>query len=189
MRQLCNGLPFASMVNAGGKASSVVPLTALYPLVTILLAVTLLRERLNPLQVGGMALSLVAIYLFNDIGVRGLAGSWLLYALVPIVLWGVSALLQEAERRGRLESNGIRFVLMPDETTQLAEVDIRYDVGSREDPPGRAGLAHLVEHLMFQTRPDGPNTAPMFQTIAFTMFSVDGRSIGTAARTKMSSGA
>ncbi len=70
-----------------------------------------------------------------------------------------------AERRGRLESNGMRFVLMPDETTHLVEVDIRYDVGSREDPPGRAGLAHLVEHLMFQTRPDGPQTSPIFQTI------------------------
>jgi zinc protease len=72
---------------------------------------------------------------------------------------------KHAERRGRLESNGLRFVIMPDETTQLAQVDIRYDVGSREDPPGRAGLAHLVEHMMFQTRPDGPNTAPIFQTI------------------------
>ncbi|HEU4612394.1 MAG TPA: insulinase family protein, partial [Kofleriaceae bacterium] len=27
------------------------------------------------------------------------------------------------------------------------------------------GLAHLVEHLMFQTRPDGPDTPPLFQTI------------------------
>jgi len=72
---------------------------------------------------------------------------------------------KHAERRGRLETNGMRFVIMPDESTQLAEVDIRYDVGAREDPPGRAGLAHLVEHMMFQTRPDGPKTAPIFQTI------------------------
>jgi zinc protease len=72
---------------------------------------------------------------------------------------------KHAERRGKLESNGLRFVLMPDDTTQLTQVDIRYDVGSREDPQGRAGMAHLVEHLMFQTRPDGPNTAPMFDTI------------------------
>lgn len=70
-----------------------------------------------------------------------------------------------AERRGRLESNGLRFVIMPDESTQLAQVDIRYDVGAREDPQGHAGLAHLVEHMMFQTRPDGPNTPPIFQTI------------------------
>lgn len=73
--------------------------------------------------------------------------------------------LKAAERRGRLESNGLRFVIMPDESTQLAQVDIRYDVGAREDPPGRAGMAHLVEHMMFQTRPDGPQTAPIFQTI------------------------
>src|SRR5687768_16008825 len=67
-----------------------------------------------------------------------------------------------AERRGRLDSNGLRFVLMPDPTTQLVEVDVRYEVGSREDPPGKAGLAHLVEHLMFQQKPDGPNTKPLF---------------------------
>jgi zinc protease len=73
--------------------------------------------------------------------------------------------ITSAERRGVLQSNGLHFVIMPDATTKLAEVDIRYDVGSREDPQGKAGLAHLVEHLMFQVRPDGPETPPMFQTI------------------------
>src|SRR5436190_1438476 len=72
---------------------------------------------------------------------------------------------KHAERRGKLESNGLRFVLMPDESTQLVEVDIRYDVGSREDPPGKAGLAHVVEHLMFQQRPDGPTTPPLMMSI------------------------
>jgi zinc protease len=70
-----------------------------------------------------------------------------------------------AERRGVIETNGLRFVIMPDTTTKLAEVDIRYDVGAREDPQGKAGLAHLVEHLMFQPRPDGPETPRLFQTI------------------------
>jgi zinc protease len=72
---------------------------------------------------------------------------------------------KSAERRGVLNSNGLRFVIMPDPTTQLVEVDVHYDVGSREDPQGKAGLAHLVEHLMFQTRPDGPDTPPIFQTL------------------------
>src|SRR5687768_14141205 len=40
------------------KAATVVPLTALYPLVTILLAVLFLRERLNLIQIVGVALSL-----------------------------------------------------------------------------------------------------------------------------------
>ncbi|MEO6772785.1 MAG: insulinase family protein [Kofleriaceae bacterium] len=72
---------------------------------------------------------------------------------------------QSAERRGVINANGLRFVIMPDPTTQLVEVDVHYEVGAREDPEGKAGLAHLVEHLMFQTRPDGPDTQPIFQTL------------------------
>jgi len=69
------------------------------------------------------------------------------------------------ERRGVINANGLRFVIMPDPSTQLVEVDVHYEVGAREDPEGKAGLAHLVEHLMFQTRPDGPDTQPIFQTL------------------------
>jgi zinc protease len=72
---------------------------------------------------------------------------------------------KHGELRGRLQKNGLRFVVMPDPTTPLAEVDVRYEVGSREDPPGKAGLAHLVEHLMFQQRPDGPGSKPIMQRL------------------------
>jgi zinc protease len=72
---------------------------------------------------------------------------------------------KHSEVRGRLQNNGLRFVVMPDATTPLAEVDVRYEVGAREDPPGKAGLAHLVEHLTFQQRPDGPGTRPLMQTL------------------------
>ena len=54
---------------------------------------------------------------------------------------------------------------MPDQSTPLVNVAVRWDVGSREDPPGKAGLAHVVEHLMFQPRPDGNNSPPLFQSI------------------------
>ncbi|HEX2687260.1 MAG TPA: insulinase family protein [Kofleriaceae bacterium] len=72
---------------------------------------------------------------------------------------------KHSETRGRLQKNGLRFVVMPDPTTQLVEVDVRYEVGSREDPPGKAGLAHLVEHLTFQQKPDGPDTKPLIQVL------------------------
>jgi hypothetical protein len=58
------------------------------------------------------------------------------------------------EIRGQLQRNGLRFVVVSDTTTPLVEVDVRYEVGAREDPSGKAGLAHLVEHLMFEQRPD-----------------------------------
>jgi len=69
--------------------------------------------------------------------------------------------VKHAEKRGRLEHNGLRFVVMPDPGARLAEVAMRYDVGAEDDPEGKAGLAHLVEHLMFVIRPAGEKTNPV----------------------------
>lgn len=46
----------------GGKASIVVPATALFPLVTIVLAILLLHERISGLQKIGLVVALAAIY-------------------------------------------------------------------------------------------------------------------------------
>ena len=82
-------------LNRGQKAATVVPLTAMYPLVTILLAVLLLRERLNRFQLAGIVLSLGAIYLLNVSSTEGLFSSWMLFALPPIALWGITGFLQK----------------------------------------------------------------------------------------------
>lgn len=82
-------------LSLGGKASTVTPLTALYPLVTVILALLVLKERLNTFQRFGIGLSLAAIYLFNVQTGRGLVSAWLLYALIPIALWGVAGMLQK----------------------------------------------------------------------------------------------
>lgn len=46
--------------------------------------------------------------------------------------------------------NGLRVVLVLDPSASDVQVTMRYDVGASDDPPGQAGMAHLVEHLMFQ---------------------------------------
>jgi predicted Zn-dependent peptidase len=46
--------------------------------------------------------------------------------------------------------NGLRLVLSEDHLTPVVAVCLWYDVGSRLEVPGRTGLAHLFEHLMFQ---------------------------------------
>ena len=51
--------------------------------------------------------------------------------------------------RHRLD-NGLRIVLQPDETLPLVAVNLWYHVGSRNEQPGRTGLAHLFEHMLFQ---------------------------------------
>lgn len=70
-----------------------------------------------------------------------------------------------AEQRAKLEANGLRLIVLPDSTTELIEVDVRYQVGSSADPEGKAGLAHLVEHLMFQQRPEGDEGPPLMHYI------------------------
>lgn len=77
------------------KAATVVPLTALYPLVTVLLAVLVLKEKLNWFQLAGLGLSLVAIYLFNVAQDGGIAASALGWILAPVILWGTAALFQK----------------------------------------------------------------------------------------------
>jgi bacterial/archaeal transporter family protein len=92
----CGGnVAYYHALNSGAKAATVVPLTALYPLVTVVLAVAFLRERLNAIQKGGIAMSLIAIWLFNVATVEGALNSWLGFALLPVGLWGVSGLLQK----------------------------------------------------------------------------------------------
>lgn len=86
---------YYDVLNRGTKAATVVPLTALYPLVTIVLAVIFLRERINRIQSAGLLLSLGAIYLFNVQDDGALVSPWLLAALVPVGLWGVAALFQK----------------------------------------------------------------------------------------------
>ena len=48
-----------------GKVSIVVPLTAMYPLVTVILAAVVLREKLSPTQGIGVLLAIAAILLIS----------------------------------------------------------------------------------------------------------------------------
>ncbi len=46
--------------------------------------------------------------------------------------------------------NGLRVVLAPDRSTPVVGVNLWYGVGSRNEPEGRTGFAHIFEHMMFQ---------------------------------------
>jgi transporter family protein len=88
-------LPYYGVLSNGAKAATVVPLTSLYPIVTILLAAPLLRERMSPTQILGVCVSLVAIYLFNVPAHGELWSPWLPPVLLAIFLWGVAGFLQK----------------------------------------------------------------------------------------------
>ena len=46
-------------------------------------------------------------------------------------------------------ANGLRIIVHRDESTPMVVMNIMYDVGARDEDPGRTGFAHLFEHLMF----------------------------------------
>lgn len=46
--------------------------------------------------------------------------------------------------------NGLRVLLSPDHTAPIVTVAVHVHVGTRLEPLGRTGFAHLFEHLMFQ---------------------------------------
>ena len=58
-------IAFFKSLTLGGQASVVVPMTAMSPLVTVLMALALLREKLSTSQKIGLGIAFVAIYLLS----------------------------------------------------------------------------------------------------------------------------
>jgi len=50
----------------------------------------------------------------------------------------------------RTLDNGLRVIVHPDRSVPLVATHLMYHVGSKNEPPGRRGFAHLFEHLLFQ---------------------------------------
>jgi predicted Zn-dependent peptidase len=46
--------------------------------------------------------------------------------------------------------NGLRVILSEDHSAPTYSIAVTYNVGSRDERPGRTGFAHLFEHMMFQ---------------------------------------
>jgi uncharacterized membrane protein len=83
-----------------GEASLVAPYTALYPIVTVVLARIVLRERMNPVQAVGFLLALAAAGLFSYLGggemKQGIVvGPWMIWATGTVVCFGIAAVTQK----------------------------------------------------------------------------------------------
>ncbi len=56
----------------------------------------------------------------------------------------------------RTLANGLKVFTARDTTTPNVTVQVWYGVGSKDDPVGRSGFAHLFEHMMFKATRDFP---------------------------------
>jgi zinc protease len=70
---------------------------------------------------------------------------WVTSPSVPVVTTGYPWPIEST----RLP-NGLRVVVSEDRSAPVVCVNLWYDVGSRHEPEGQTGFAHLFEHLMFE---------------------------------------
>ncbi len=52
--------------------------------------------------------------------------------------------------------NGLRVIVHTDRKAPIVAVSVWYDVGSKHEPKGKTGFAHLFEHLMFNGSENSP---------------------------------
>ncbi len=86
--------------------------------------------------------------------------AWALLAVAAIVL--TPGIARPAASYGeqvveRQLDNGFRMLLLEDHKAPVVVVQVWYRVGSRNEEPGRTGLSHMLEHMMFKgTKQHGP---------------------------------
>ena len=73
---------------------------------------------------------------------------------------GGSALAESApgslEVKDFLLDNGMEVVVIPDHRAPIVTHMVWYKVGSADEPPGKSGIAHFFEHLMFKATSNHP---------------------------------
>lgn len=57
----------------------------------------------------------------------------------------------------RTLANGLRVVSVVDNSSPTVSIHVWYDVGGKNDPPGRSGFAHMFEHMMFKATKNMPD--------------------------------
>jgi len=81
--------------------------------------------------------------------------SVILSVLVLALCFGLSAAAQvkikPLDIKERVLPNGLRVVSLQDSTGPTVSIHVWYNVGSKDDPQGRSGFAHMFEHMMFKS--------------------------------------
>ena len=57
----------------------------------------------------------------------------------------------------RVLKNGLKVVLLRDNSSPTVAIHVWYNVGGKDDPLGRSGFAHMFEHMMFKSTKNMPN--------------------------------
>ena len=80
---------------------------------------------------------------------RSLAATVVMAALISGV-WARAQTLPTVRFTDTRLENGLRVLIAEDHGAPLFSIAVSYNVGSRDERPGRTGFAHLFEHMMFK---------------------------------------
>src|SRR6476469_2348946 len=84
-----------------------------------------------------------------------------LLGLLAIAAFAMSASAQlrvpQLPIRERKLPNGLSVVSVRDNSSPSVAIHVLYNVGSKDDPTGRNGFAHLFEHIMFKSTKNMPS--------------------------------
>ena len=77
--------------------------------------------------------------------------SWVFFCLLALVWVGASP--ASAQRFGAESftlDNGMQVVVVPNHRVPAVMQMVWYKIGAADDPLGKSGIAHFLEHLMFK---------------------------------------
>ncbi len=74
-----------------------------------------------------------------------------LLLLVAAVAHSATTAIPPIPFKHRVLQNGLEVYTVQDRSTPTVAIHVWYRVGSKDDPEGRSGFAHLFEHMMFKT--------------------------------------
>ncbi len=82
-----------------------------------------------------------------------------LLALLPVFLATAlsGATFPTIDYKHRVLPNGLEVYSVEDHATPTVAIQVWYRVGSKDDPEGRSGFAHLFEHMMFKSTKNMPS--------------------------------
>ncbi|TIO84160.1 MAG: insulinase family protein, partial [Mesorhizobium sp.] len=80
---------------------------------------------------------------------RGLRAAFLAGALA-FAAQAPARAADEAAVKDFLLENGLEVVVIPDHRAPIVTHMVWYKIGSADEPPGKSGIAHFFEHLMFK---------------------------------------
>ena len=70
--------------------------------------------------------------------------------LLSFVVWSVASKAMDYPVQSKTLANGLKVIVCEKTTSAMAEIQVWYRVGSKDEWNGVRGMAHLFEHMMFR---------------------------------------